>query len=359
MNIQNRFPKLLISFSLLLALLIFSSQSCGKKEPKQEKLAGTITFIMGKVFINDKPAQMGQKVHAPDIIRTEKKSMARIQFNQVASVTVRSASELVIKQLEQNAAMGTKIRMYQENGSTFHKVVRKSTPDYKVQTPTAVAGVRGTSFEIAMDSQKKGRVRLLSGKLELTRVPPQTGDSKSGQAGDQQDVKSQVVQLTSGQSVETSDQGIVAPTPMSKEEKKDLEVYDQIAMVQTETLQQPEALQKSTEQIMPEKVKQEIIQLENKETIRREKVQEQIKQEEIKKDETNPQSTENKRPAPRKLTLDDLAKKYGKLSSVTTKAGKTYVGAFQQKGGNIIVITPNGEVSIPSTDISKISRYNN
>jgi hypothetical protein len=56
------------------------------------------------------------------------------------------------------------------------------------------------------------------------------------------------------------------------------------------------------------------------------------------------------------VTLDDIKKQYGSLSKVTTKNGKTYVGAFKQVGGKFEIITIKGKEVITATDIAKVQQ---
>jgi len=54
------------------------------------------------------------------------------------------------------------------------------------------------------------------------------------------------------------------------------------------------------------------------------------------------------------VTLDDIKKQYGSLSKVTTKNGKTFVGAFKQVGGKFEIITVKGKEVVSAPDIAKV-----
>jgi|GEM_PF-2039554 len=59
-----------------------------------------------------------------------------------------------------------------------------------------------------------------------------------------------------------------------------------------------------------------------------------------------------------RVSIGDLAKRYGKLSRVFTIHGKEYVGVFRQAGNTIEIITTDGTITIPTSAVKKISPYN-
>jgi hypothetical protein len=137
---------------LLSFVLIFSAESfAGLK-------AGTITHLSGPLLVRKadgttKALSINSIVELGDTIVTEKKTYARIKFTDNGEVVLRPGTQFRVSSYNFNQEAPKK------DSATFNLVkggIRSITgligkrgdqDSYKLETPTAVAGVRGTTYE--------------------------------------------------------------------------------------------------------------------------------------------------------------------------------------------------------------------
>jgi len=302
--------------------------SCKDKSKSTSEIHGTITFIRGSVLLNQSPVQIGTKVSMSDSIEVKDKSTAVVQFSTNAMITIESNSSLVIKSLLQGKDGVPTIAMDQSRGSTFNKIV-PGKANYSVNTPTITAGVRGTAFRVSSGGEKGTQIELFNGKVALTKEDP---NAKPGEEAG----KSEELILEAGQKITVTETEIQAPVKMNETELKDLERMNDIAMIPEKKLDKIEKIDTiSVEEAkkIEEEISAEVVPEESQRIIVKMEVQ-----------------------AEPEVTLDDIKKQYGSLSKVTTKNGKTYVGAFKQVGGKFEIITIKGKEVITATDIAKVQQ---
>ena len=114
----------------------------------------SITGLDGKASIMRNgqilPAQMGTPLEAGDEIRTEDGSTADFSMNAVAGIRVLSSSQCKVSD-----ATLESMKVHVKAGKlllNLDKLSGKST--FQVETPTAVAVVRGTQFSVSVDALK-------------------------------------------------------------------------------------------------------------------------------------------------------------------------------------------------------------
>ena len=311
----------------ILVMLSFAAALAGCKESKAPDYNGVFTFIRGTVSVNGNAAKVGSKVSAAETINVGEKSGAVLQFANHAQLTLGAGTTIQVTQLMNGSDGKPAININQESGSTFSKVLAKGA-DYKMSTPTLVAGVRGTSFSVSIDAQNKNRVaiKLLNGKIEATSVSTTSAEA------------AKPVVLEAGQKIVADEKSVQAVEQISASERTALEQLESIKVVESKDLaglsDSPEAasveMAAGVEAIMTKPEESALL----------------------------PSATEQ--PAAVKvlpLTIDQLKEKYGRLSKVTTNDGKTYIGSFSQKGGYIEVITTSGTVKIQSNNVQNIAPY--
>lgn len=348
----------MLFFSIVFA---FAVMQCKEKSPDQ--LEGFFTFIKGNVTVNGKQARVGGKIVEKDTVKVGENAGGVIQFVNSALLTMRPDTEIKVSDLAKSENGQPIINIAQNSGSTFHKI-QKGSAKYKVATPTAVAGVRGTSFSISFDGTSTSSVKLLEGKVAVKKVEAKKADGKSvvdedtafsdfenetfEEPAEGEITKTEVLELNTGEKAEISEASEkTQKAQMLDVEKKQLQAMNQVLMVPVEKLREksedPEAVIASP---VDSSVQEKIA-----------KPEAEVEKEMLKEDEaaTNPGAGTV---APKKVTLEDLRKQYGPLSQVTTKAGKSYIGAFQQVGQNMVITTVNGKVSVPVSDVAKVSPYN-
>jgi hypothetical protein len=299
--------------------------SCKDKTKSAPEMHGTITFLRGNVLLNQAPVQIGAKIKMSDTIEVKDKSTAVIQFSTNAMITIESNTNLVVKNLVQGEDGIPSIALDQSRGSTFNKIV-PGKANYTVNTPTITAGVRGTAFRVSQSATENGtEIELFTGKVALTKDPEAVSEGKSEETI-----------LEAGHKILITETEIKEPVKLKIEEIKNLEKLNDIAMLPDKKLDKIETIENVSEveakeiekemndQVVPEASHKILIMME----------------EEVEK------------PA---ITLDDIKAQYGSLSKVTTKNGKSYVGAFKQFGGKFEIYTVTGTEVVSASDIAKVS----
>lgn len=97
--------------------------------------------------------KQGDEIFVEDSIMTGPKSFAVIQFLDGAKVTVKPDSEIVIEDYVYNGNAEDKATLNLVSGGlrVITGAMAKSNPEnYKVKTPVALMGVRGTEFSVVL-----------------------------------------------------------------------------------------------------------------------------------------------------------------------------------------------------------------
>lgn len=147
--------------------------SCAGQQKKESPVAMVVTSVSGdaKVVKADSgkefPGKIGLIVNEHDKVLTTNGSMD-LQTRSGSVVRVREFSTVTIAEL---AGATTKVEM--ESGSILANVKKASARDeFNVVTPTAVAGVRGTTFSVDVENGKRPRVKVIDGKVAMApRIP--------------------------------------------------------------------------------------------------------------------------------------------------------------------------------------------
>lgn len=145
---------------LLLPIFLITIVRCGK-EPKNEGRV-TVLSAIGAVNLNTPgaPLKPGDTIGAGDRVITGKASLAELRIAANSALRIYENTEFVITKNEIDPAGGIgNAQMKVQKGKTFlvlEKLSRDSS--VKVNTPTAVASVRGTSFMVDV-REDAGRVK--------------------------------------------------------------------------------------------------------------------------------------------------------------------------------------------------------
>ncbi len=154
-------------------------------------LTGTLENVNGGVFHDSaktKQAQSGDIVMENDTIYSGGDGSADLYFSDGSVTHLDANGELQMKSLktEKNDSSGTvtKILLKLNLGKIWNKVARlASTSEFRVETTSAIAGVRGTEFGIESNDTikvKKGKVY----QIPLTGVPSLPTDKHSPEYAD-------------------------------------------------------------------------------------------------------------------------------------------------------------------------------
>jgi hypothetical protein len=120
--------------------------------------AGTVTHLSGPLFVkkadgSTKSLTRNSSVEQGDTLMTEKRTYARIKFNDGSEVTLRPESQFKIESFSYDQAKPKEdkglFELVKGGLRTITGQVGKRAPDsYKMKTPPAVIGIRGTIFEV-------------------------------------------------------------------------------------------------------------------------------------------------------------------------------------------------------------------
>jgi hypothetical protein len=157
---------------MIIALTVIPFASCKKSGPSIVQNDGIINFITGDVKIvadgKTVSANVGDKITQGMVVKTGTKAIADIYF-EGSVIRILEKSSVVMKELVKNLADSKELtELYVENGKVFSKVTRKLTEGekFRVNTPTAVAGVRGTEFLVS-EEDGKSNIACIEGTVAV------------------------------------------------------------------------------------------------------------------------------------------------------------------------------------------------
>jgi hypothetical protein len=145
----------------------FNSLAGTRESDWEAPMEGRVSFVLGDVFINDQAASEGDAVSEGDVIRTGPDSAAEVEIKDFSIFHIKENTEVEIEDILTSPKV--KVRK-----GWFLIIVRKDTP-FEVDTPTVLAGVRGTVFFFKVYDDDTAYVCDCNGKIELF-------DSRSGES---------------------------------------------------------------------------------------------------------------------------------------------------------------------------------
>lgn len=182
------FVKKIISIIITVAI-VFVAASCKKEEaPTKAANSGIINFVVGEVSVvadgQQKAAQAGDPITQGMVVKTGKNSVVDIYFSGSVIRILENSSVVMkelIKELQTNKELS---EFYVEKGKLFSKVSRKLTEGekFKVSTPTAVAGVRGTEF-LVEENEGKSKIACIEGAVAVHEADKTESDAVIVEAG--------------------------------------------------------------------------------------------------------------------------------------------------------------------------------
>ncbi len=115
-------------------------------------------------------AQNGMDLYQSDSIKTGVDASASIVFFKSSIIRLDSNTEVSLQEIIQNDD-GTNVKIKQDAGRTWSTVAKISGIDnYDVQTPTAVASVRGTAFDVHIKSDGRTDVGVGRGIVNVSKI---------------------------------------------------------------------------------------------------------------------------------------------------------------------------------------------
>lgn len=125
----------------------------------QQASVGEVSMLIGQAYIiraNDQavPIKVGDTIHVTDTIETSSGGFVHIRFVDNALITVRPYSSLQIERYDYDAEapQNSAIKLIQQEGVTRYisgEGAEKAKQNFRLNTPIAAIGVRGTDFVIS------------------------------------------------------------------------------------------------------------------------------------------------------------------------------------------------------------------
>jgi hypothetical protein len=153
---------------LIIASITVGMTACKKEDPEKTvkvySMVGNVKVVISKA---EKPATVGDVLLAGDSIRTGADSIADILFGTAGIIRVQPDSDIAIATLMDTATGDSQLNM--SAGKMNVTLAKLKKGDFRVQTPTAVASVRGTTFRITAD-KKAMRLDVVTGAVKVNPV---------------------------------------------------------------------------------------------------------------------------------------------------------------------------------------------
>ena len=153
---------------LILILLIGGNLLIG-----EARVVAAISSMKGNVKIRSAnqrkfdTAYKAQMIRTGDWLKTDKNVFVAIVFLDGSIVKIQSNTEIEIKS-SRITAKELKTQMYISEGQAWSKISKQNNGEFKIKTPTAVASVKGTEFDIDFDDMSESTsLVVLEGEVEF------------------------------------------------------------------------------------------------------------------------------------------------------------------------------------------------
>lgn len=138
-----------------------------------------VTFVRGNVTSSGAKVTKGQKINEGDVINTEKRSIAKLKFQDNTRLTIAPKSSMKVAKFEKGkpglvSLLKGKIRAEVKKGNNGKEKLF-------VKTPSAAMGVRGTKLDaIYNPATNKSSVITYTGFVAFKQIAPNVGNDLAG-----------------------------------------------------------------------------------------------------------------------------------------------------------------------------------
>ena len=153
---------------LILILLIGGNLLIG-----EARVVAAISSMKGNVKIRSAnqrkfdTAYKAQMIRTGDWLKTDKNVFVAIVFLDGSIVKIQSDTEIEIKS-SRITAKELKTQMYISEGQAWSKISEQNKGEFRIKTPTAVASVKGTEFDIDFDDMSEStNLIVIEGEVEF------------------------------------------------------------------------------------------------------------------------------------------------------------------------------------------------
>ena len=156
MEVKQGYLNMKISSRILSSFVLVAAMAVSTVATAEDS-SGMVVASRGEVIAlsngGSRELKQGDFIYVKDEIMTTNRSFVVLQFEDGAKVTVRPDSTLIIEQYLYNGDAGDEAELNLVSGGlrVITGAMAKTNPEnYKVRTPVALMGVRGTEFSIML-----------------------------------------------------------------------------------------------------------------------------------------------------------------------------------------------------------------
>lgn len=373
-------------------VMMLSISGCKKPEDKMTSgkdggLSAVVVFSVGESSIMHadatvEKAALGSVLKAGDKLKTGQKAKVDVQFNDGSSVRLAENSDLDFNKIAMKEGGTSDTQVALVSGKVFAKVNKKQKEDsFSVVTPTAIAGVRGTSFVMEYGKDNKANVKVLEGAVALAPRVQSLENIKEEDILKNPELKKLQAALDKAEVVIEKNQaaGIPADDKVLAQVNNDINLKDtkkieaaiKVAKKEAPKVQKSE-LTKNEEQEIKTIVKveadvaQKMVKLNEEATsgeVDQEKTAEIVKERKVLEEVVTLKQEKAKEAflteiaaKPKTLaTKKDIVNYYERIEQIIMADGTKIVGAIvDQKGNSMIVHTEKGIQKINQNDVQEV-----
>lgn len=139
-------------------------------ESKATVVSGEVSVVNSKTNQKQK-GKSGMVISEGDVIQLDKNALAEVQISGVSTVKIKEKTKVEVEKTKKEGnKTDTKLKLWK---GKLKVDVKKATADskFEIQTPSAVCGVRGTSFAVNHDEENNvTRVEVFEGEVDMKRI---------------------------------------------------------------------------------------------------------------------------------------------------------------------------------------------
>ncbi|TGN13428.1 lipoprotein LipL45 [Leptospira ilyithenensis] len=350
---------------------------------KSNELAAVVVFAVGDSKIQhadqtEEKAQLGTSLKAGDNVVTGDNGKVDVQFPDGSSIRISPKSVIDFSKLSQNSAGTTDTQISLVSGKVFAKVNKaKKEDNFTVITPTAIAGVRGTSFIVESGNGKPSQVKVVDGAVAFAPRVPALEKLSAEEINGNADLKKLQESIANVEVVLEKNQGSTLSkkseelSKIEKVESLDLNkalktVEKEKPVVASANLTKNEEQEIKTIVTIDKETADQIVKLND--SAQTDKLDEIKKQENDKQRQALENEVAKKQEAEKKKfeqtlasepkefkSKKDIVNYYERIEKIVLVDGKTVIGAIiNQENGQLIVHTENGIKRIDMDNVEEV-----
>ena len=146
---------LLAVFCLVFSSVSFAAEDLVALDAKLEIISGQVKLTRVGTNKSDVISESCQ-LYAGDLLETLIDSKATLAYADGTNMRIKERTLIEVQPMS--------IRVFK--GKTWYKFTKRGT-EFRIETPSLVAGIRGTEFEVAVSSRKKTSVAVVEGAVAV------------------------------------------------------------------------------------------------------------------------------------------------------------------------------------------------